>query len=282
MGRESRVRKLAWRLPLLTAVAIIASTSPASAGDEGDVGVHDRVVRVTARATVPGINVSSGADPDGCVWQVVIENDRLPVYDTDGTGLFSDTGRWFQRMCNGQPVEVNGFFVVPEGGGFAIPDLTEQALDALDPADPTWSASPNGTTVAMVTQMPTFLWVDGGYWNAAHTVRVETPSGRVWAEARGRPTVATFDSGDGAPTMCIGGGSAWAPGGSVSGAACSHTFRHSSAGTVGREMTVTVDFAVEGRTSVNPNPVPAGTISRTSPPVLVQVAEIQAIETNGR
>jgi hypothetical protein len=180
------VRKLTWRLPVLIAAVAAIPAAPAHAADEGEVGVRDRVIRVSARATLPGADVRSGGESDGCTWKLMIENDRLPVYDVDGRQLFSDTGRWFQRVCNGQPVDVNGLFVLPEGGGFSIPDLNEQALDALDPGDPTWSASPNGTTVPMVTQMPTYFWVDPTYWTATRTVRVETPSGRVWAEAVGR------------------------------------------------------------------------------------------------
>ena len=275
------MRKVAWRLSLLIVVASVSVAAPARAADEGEVGIHERVVRVAARATIPGVRVSGGADPDGCVWQVVIEDDRLPMYDTDGTGLFSDTGRWFQRMCNGQPVEVNGLFVVPEGGGFAIPDLAEQAFDALDPSEPVWSASPNGTTVAMLVQLPTWLWVEPGYWNAIFVARVATPSGRVWAEARARPTSATWDTGDGQSTSCDDGGTVWEPGSPATTISCSHTFRHSSAGTPGRPVTATVDFAVEGRTTTNPTVVAIGAISRTSPPLLVQVAEIQAIGTNG-
>ena len=278
------MRKLTWRLPVLIAAVAAIPAAPAHAADEGDVGVRDRVIRVSARATLPGADVRSGGESDGCTWRLMIENDRLPVYDVDGRQLFSDTGRWFQRVCNGQPVDVNGLFVLPEGGGFSIPDLTEQALDALDPGDPTWSASPNGTTVPMVTQLPTYFWVEPAYWTATRTVRVETPSGRVWAEAVGRPTVATFDAGDGTATRCESGGAVWAPGGASAAEAspCALTFRHSSAGTAGRELTATVEFAVEGRTSTNPTPAPAGTLARTSPPITVQVAEIQAVATASR
>ena len=95
------MRKVAWRLSVLIVVASLSAAAPARAADEGEVGIHERVVRVTARATIPGVRLTSSTDPDGCAWQVVIEDDRLPVYDTDGTSLFSDTGRWFQRMCNG-------------------------------------------------------------------------------------------------------------------------------------------------------------------------------------
>lgn len=276
------MRKLTWRLPVLIAAVAAIPAAPAHAADEGDVGVRDRVIRVSARATLPGADVRSGGESDGCTWKLMIENDRLPVYDVDGRQLFSDTGRWFQRVCNGQPVDVNGLFVLPEGGGFSIPDLNEQALDALDPGDPTWSASPNGTTVPMVTQMPTYFWVDPTYWTATRTVRVETPSGRVWAEAVGRPIAATFDAGDGTSARCEGGGAAWAPNHSADATPCSLTFRHSSAGTAGRDVAVTVEFAVEGRTSTNPTPAPAGTIARTSPPLTVQVTEIQAVATAGR
>ena len=277
------MRSIAWRFQLLTGLLAVAfaAPAPAYAADDGGVDVHDHVVHVHAHALIPGLEVHNSGEPDGCTWHLVIDNDRVPVYDVDGRPLYSDTGRWFQRICGGQPVDVNGFFVVPEGGGFSIPDVAVQARDQLDPPRPSWSASPNGTSVAMVAQMPTWLWVKPVYWNDAYIVRVETPSGRIWAEARATPSDTSWDTGDGQLTVCANGGTVWHPHATPTTADCVHTFRHSTAGTAGRAMTVTVNFAVTGRTSTNTTSAPVGAISRTSAPQLVQVGEIQAIGSNG-
>lgn len=268
------MRAGARRLPLLAALLSIAALPAAHAAQEDDVAIRDRVVHVAARAAVAPIAV--GGVEEGCVWIVLVQDDRHPMYDGDGESLYSDTGRWFQKRCNDEPVEVGGRLVIPEGGGYSIPEMAEQARDLLDPAKPTWSASPNGTTVPMLVQSPTWLWVTPAYWNTNFTVRVETPSKRVWTAATATPTSTVWNPGDGTSTQCATGGARWEPGAA---AGCSHTFRHSSAGTAGRPMTVTVLFAVSGRSFVAPVPAPVGTIERTSEPVLVQVAEIQALET---
>ena len=278
------MRTFVRRLPVLTLVLAAGFAGPAGAADDSGVAIYEQVVRVAARAAIAGVPIGGGAAPDGCVWEVAIVGDRLPVFTAEGEMLVSDTGRWFRRVCAGVVVGVNGFFVTPEGGGFVVPDLAEQAFDALDPISPVWSASPNGTTVPMLVQLPTWLWVEPRYWNGVFIARVETPSGRVWAEAQGRPVSALWATGDGQTVFCGVGGTVWAPGAPTRPPAggCSHTYRHSSAGTEGRAVTVTVNFAVEGATTTNPGAVPLGVISRTSPPVVVQVAEIQAVQTKGQ
>jgi hypothetical protein len=244
--------------------------------------VVDDVVEVTAVASVPGVSgVSDGDVIDTCTWRLVMTDDLVRgVYSPDGIRAYSDTGRWFQRECDGEVVAVNGFFVVPEGGGFLIGDLLEQALDALDPAAPTWGAAPDGDQVPMVVQMPTWLWVDSAYWDGTFAARAVTPSGRMWAEARGHPATATWEPGDGAAVVCTSAGEPWNDG-AGSKPTCSHTYRHSTAASGPLALTVTVAFEVDGITSIDPNPVPLGSISRTSAPAAVTVGEIQAIETSG-
>ncbi|MCB0993168.1 MAG: hypothetical protein KDB16_19470 [Acidimicrobiales bacterium] len=262
---------------LILAIATALATSPAGAADQGDVGVVENKVEIRASSTMEGEDW--GSDPD-CVYEVVVEDDIPgPVYDTDGTRLFSETGRWLRKICDGEETPVGGQVVFPEGDAFTIPDLLQQAVDSLDPAEPTWAASPNGTSVAMVTQMPVWLWVEPVYWGAAFDARVETPGGRVWAEAHAEPSFTTWSPGDGSTAVCEGPGRQWAPGLDASPTDCTHTYRTSTAGTTGYPMTVTVTFEVTGETSID-GPVALGPITRTSGPVVVQVGEIQAIETN--
>ena len=269
------MRACRWGLSLLILAAVLTAT-PAHAADEASAGIVDDVVVVRARETTPGERAGTQGE---CTYEVVIEDDRaFGVYELDGVRQYSDTGRWLRKTCNGTVVDVGGFFIFPEGGGFETPDVLAQALAALDPISPSWEASPDGVSVAMVTQMPASLWIEPGYWNGNFVVRAESPSGRVWAEARAVPTATTWSTGDGGTVSCPGPGSPPSENGPGS---CSYTYEHSTAGSAGVSMAATVTFDVVGTTSDDPTPRVVGQITRTSLPVLVTVGEIQAIETNG-
>ena len=194
--------------------------------------------------------------------------------------MYSDTGRWLEKSCEGETVAVGGLFNFPEGAGYSVPDMLQQALNALDPPEPGWGASPDGVVIAMVAQLPTALWVEQAYWSGNFVARVETPSGRVWAEAQAVPTTSTWEPGDGAVVNCVGGGQPWQPATGAAGSDCSHTYVRSTAGTAGYGMTVEVAFEVTGRTSTG-GASNLGQIFRSSAPVFVTVGEIQAIETSG-
>ncbi len=264
-----------WGLPLLTTLALLGPMV-AHAADEGSAGVVEDVVVVKAHETLPGERSGTNAE---CTYEVVIEDDDYhPVYSADGIRQYSDTGRWLRKICDGEVVNVGGSFVFPEGAGYNTPDLLDQAIDLLDPDPPSWGASPDGVAVAMVTQMPTSLWVEPSYWDGSFVVRAESASGRVWAEARAVPTATTWHPGDGRQVACAGSGE---PPIDAAPTSCSHVFERSTAGAAGFAMTVTVTFEVVGTTSDNASPTVVGEISRTSPAVLVTVGEIQAIETAG-
>jgi len=258
-------------------VAVVTLPTPVYAADQGDVGIVDDTVRVVAISTVAG--ESWGSDGD-CDYEVVIEDDiDMGIYEADGTRMYSDTGRWLRKSCGGVAVDVGGFLVFAEGEGYTTPDLLQQAIDVLDPPEPGWGASPDGVDVAMVTQLPTYLWVESAYWGGTFTARVETPTGRVWAEAVASPATSVWSPGDGSTVTCFG-GEPWNSGMESAGAACAHTYQQSTAGTDGAPMSVTVVFEVEGTTSTGGTQA-LGQISRTSTPILVTVGEIQAIETSG-
>lgn len=92
-------------LPLLI-VATLLTATPVGAADQGDVGIVDGTVRVVAIATIPG--ESWGSDND-CVYEVVIEDDiAFGVYEVDGTRMYSDSGRWLGKSCEGEAVAVDG------------------------------------------------------------------------------------------------------------------------------------------------------------------------------
>lgn len=266
-------------LSVLIVVLLLAVAGPARAADERPVGIVDDVVVVRAREILPGRSGGSAEDP-ACAWELIIEDDLVQggVYSLEGERLYSDTGRWFQKNCGSGPVEINGVFVVPEGGGFLVPDLVAQALDALDPRLPTWRASPDGVGVPMVAQMPVWLWVDPGYWDGHFAARAVTPSGRVWAEAAAIPVSTVWHMGDGSTVECRGGGE---PFDGEASPPCSHVFEHSTAGGGEFSVMATVTFDVLATSSLDPTPQIAGQISRTSAVVGVSVGEIQAVETAG-
>jgi len=278
MGGGGGVRIGHRGLPLLIIAGVVALSTPVYAADQGDIGIVDDTVRVIAIETIAG--ESWGTDSE-CTYEVVIADDvAFGVYEVDGTRMYADTGRWLRKTCEDTVVRVGDFFVFPEGAGYTAPDLLQQAVDVLDPLEPRWGASPDGVEVAMVTQMPTYLWVETAYWGGSFTARVETPSGRVWAEAEAIPASSAWSPGDGSTVTCLGGGEPWNPGMESAGAACIHTYRRSSVGTAGAPMTVTVTFEIAGTTSTG-GVQGLGQISRTSTPILVTVGEIQAIETSG-
>lgn len=269
-------------LPVLILAAVGAWAQPAGAADMAGFGPRDGVVDVAASSNDPGAGGagSGGGSASNCTWRVVIADDNArAIFGPSGERLFSDTGRWLQMECGGQVQAVDGQFALPEGGLVDVAALLAEAFSQLDPPVPAWSASPNGTTVPMVTQLPTWLWIDPGYWGGGFSARASTPSGRVWAEARATPVSASWEFGDGSAIEC-GAGAAFGAA-STGSAACTHTFRHSSAGSSGTTIAVTVTFSVEGVTSLGGTEA-LGEVSRTAGPVLVRVAEVQALETEGR
>ena len=257
--------------------ALLAMAGPVAAADEGEVGVADNIIYLTAEATIDGV---SWGEKSNCIYEVAVEDDvAFGVYGADLERLYSDTGRWLSMFCDGEEVVVDGWFVFSEGGAFSEPDLLEQAKRTLDPPSPIWGASPDGVDIPMVVQLPTWLWVDSAYWGANFVARVATPSGRIWAEAQAVPVTTTWSPGDGSTVVCAGPGSEWSVG--LEDPDCSHLYRHSTVASDGYPMTMTVEFQVWGSTSLNPGPALLGTVTRTSAPVVVQVGEIQAIESSG-
>lgn len=271
------------RVSVLIVAGVMASADPVGAADLAGFDPRGGVVDVGASSNDAGTGSSGSGSTEAsaCTWRVVIADDNVrAIFGPGGERLFSDTGRWLQMECGGQVQVVDGQFALPEGGVVDIAALLAEAYSRLDPPAPSWAASPNGTTVPMVTQLPTWLWIEPGYWGGGFVARASTPSGRVWAEARATPVSASWEFGDGSSVECAA-GAAFAAGSGVGTSPCTHTFRHSSAGTSGTSVAVTVTFSVDGVTSLGGTEA-LGDISRASAPVLVRVAEVQALETEGR
>jgi len=221
---------------------------------------------------------SGSTDP--CEWRVVIEDDfEFAIYDVDSLQTqHSATGRWLERWCPGiGAVDVNGFFVVPEGG---LVDPYQLALDALasvqiTPPAMRTSPSENGR---LYVQVPTWLWLDSTWWQ---TYEATANTGRVWSTVRATPVATTWELGDGQSVSCRGPGTPWRRGLSEDASSCTHTYRSSSAsrpgGTFSLEATVTLEVSWTSNVTGG-GTLPAITRSST---LAVEVGEIQAIGTRG-
>jgi hypothetical protein len=227
-----------------------------------------------------GSSGGGGATDDPCEWQVVIEDDfEFGIYDVDSLETqHSATGRWLQRWCPGiGAVDVDGYFLIPEGG---LVDPYQLALDALASvgiAPPAIRTSPseNGR---LYVQVPTWLWLDRTWWQSYEAT---ANAGRVWSTVKATPVATTWNLGDGGRVSCRGPGTAWRAGLPEDASDCTHTYRTSSAGQ--SDGTFTLQATVTLEVTWTSNVTGGGTlpaISRTST-LEVDVGEIQAIGTGG-
>lgn len=214
---------------------------------------------------------SDGGDPD-CWWVIVVADDiATSVFNQFGERLFSETGRWLMRVCEGMgAVAVDGWPVVPEGGEVDPGELASSARESVPIGAPLALTSP--AAGRLVVRMPTWLWVDSEWWQ---TYSATATAGRVSSTVTATPTRAVWSTGDGRTVEC-GAGSPWQPGLPDSAATCAHTYTVASpAG--GFDLSVTVEFEVAWTSNVGQ----AGTLSTISRSAgqTVQVGEIQAIGT---
>lgn len=275
---------------LLTAVSfVLVSAGQAWAGErpDGDGGAFvdsdGDPTAVAGEGGSGGGGAASGGGAgtdDSCEWHVVIEDDfEFFIYDVDSLEpQHSATGRWLERWCRGVgAVDVDGYFVIPEGG---LVDPYQLALDALAsvqiaPPGIRTSPSENGR---LYVQVPTWLWLDSTWWQ---TYEATANTGRVWSTVRATPVATTWELGDGSSVSCRGPGTPWRRGLSEDASSCTHTYRSSSSsqpsGTFDLEATVTLEVSWTSN-ATGGGTLPA--ISRSST-LDVEVGEIQAIGTRG-
>lgn len=261
----------------IAAAVLGVSAVPAAADDEGADAYVDGNGNPTAvaRDDVERASRSSGGESD-CVWEVVVGDDwTMAMYDADGTRLFSETGRWLQKVCDGSPVQVGDGFIVPEGGRVDPAALAAEARQSVPIASPTINTSPEADR-RLYTRVATWLWVDPGWWQP---YTATASAGRVSATVSARPVRALWSTGDGGGTTCDGPGVPWRPGMPEDATYCKHTYYHSSAGRSGDAYTlsVTVEFEVTWTSNVGLGGALAGVWRTASRPV--QVGEIQAVES---
>ena len=268
-------------LPWAASASSVPALADDAAGAGGTAGAYvDGSGNPTAEArevtVTPARSAGSGA-ASNCTWRVLNADDtRVAMYDADGTRLTSPTGRWLERVCDGQAVAVNGAFAVPEGQRSVDPAvLARQARQSVAIPEPPISTSPRSDR-KLYTRVPTWLWIDGGWWRAYSAT---ADAGGVSTTAVATPVRAIWDMGDGGRTICTGPGTPWRPGLPDSEAKCSYLYKNSSAGQRAGTftMSVTVEFAISWTSSIGPGGGLAP-ITRSAS-TAVQVGEIQAIET---
>jgi len=218
---------------------------------------------------------SSGARDDGCRWSVVVVDDsEFAVYDEEGRRLYSDTGRWLQRTCDGSPDMVGGSYLVPQGAPVDPRTLATQAVASVAIPRPALFTSP--TNDRLYTQVRTWLWLDDAWWRGYSAT---ASAGGATTTVTATPRRAVWLAGDGGGTTCNGPGVEWRRGMRDDATYCSYTYRHSSAQQQGGKYTlsVTVWFEVTWTSNTGDSGgLPA--ISRTASRQ-VEVGEVQALET---
>ena len=208
---------------------------------------------------------------------IVRDDTEVPVFNADGERLFSETGRWYAEVCDGDDLLAPGGNLVPEGGLVDPLELALEARDTVPIAHPAIHTSPDGDgDRRLYTQVQTWLWVDESWWQP-YTVTVR--AGQVETTLTANPVRAVWDTGDGETTTCIGPGVAWRPGMADDATYCKHTYRHSSAGRPGGTypLTVTIEFDVTWTANVGVGGTLAG-VTRSATRE-VAVGEIQAVES---
>lgn len=275
MGGGGWVRAV--RLLIVATTLLVLVASPAAADSESD-GFIDPVdgptVEVGDGVSTPGGGGAPG--DDDCVWRVAIADDLdMGIFDVDGTQLFSETGRWLERVCNGSVQVINGMGIVPEGGAVDPAELASEARASIPIGGPGIATSPDADrqTYAQVT---TWLWIDGSWWK---TYTATATAGRVSATVTATPVSALWSTGDGTTVDCHGPGVEWRRGLDDDDTYCSHVYRQSSAGREGGAypLEVTVGFEVAWFSNVGPSGTLDG-LERSSSRSL-RVGEIQAVET---
>jgi hypothetical protein len=260
-----------------------AETRPPSGPGGGGAYVDGGTPTATAQdgGSAPGSGSGGGtATPDPCHWEVVIDDDfKFGIYSVDTLETqHSKTGRWLQYVCPGiGAVDVNGFYLIPEGGLVDPAALAADALSSIGIAAPAIRTSPSSSG-RLYVQIPTWLWLDQTWWK---TYRATASAGRVTATVVARPVRTSWSPGDGSSVSCAGRGTPWEAGLPDDATDCKHTYRNSSArhqgGTFGLKASVTLEVTWTSNTGAG-GALPA--ITRTST-LDVEVGEIQAIGTGG-
>lgn len=217
--------------------------------------------------------------PSSCKYMTLDVPPNTPVFRSDGTQIPTDaSGRWFEKRCyEATETEVYGERMFSQGSFSGSPvfvpartptDLRDEAFGHLALPAPSAAMSPAGD---QTVQFPTWLWVDDDW--AARSSAVSVPGVTVVVTATPERTV--WDTGDGAMVVCAGPGRPYDS--SVPDEAqqtdCSHTWTR----TGDYQLAARIDWHVTWRVEGAPGGGDLGVVSRSTPPIRVRVAEIQAL-----
>lgn len=251
---RSRDRRLAFASGAGVIAVMVASTAPAAADDgwgtvdcgqtpvpQCDLHVGDTagtpaspsVGQAEQPASGGGEGVAGGQNLASCGYRP--SKFEAPV-GAVGTGLFPSAA-WYDGLCMTSGV-ITGPVQVPLRRPV---DVARLARDQLGLLAPRIASSPR---TAQLVQLPTWLWLAGGWQDVLATASV--PGVSVTATAR--PESITWSMGDGATVSCTGPGTPYRSGVDPRSSSpdCGHTYRRSSAGAPGHEFAVsaTVHWAV--------------------------------------
>jgi hypothetical protein len=249
----------------------------------------------------PDRSTVRGPDHDPCIYRSLSAHELLAwhiSYAWQGNDDPPDPGpdafygddpqtRWALAHC---PADVGREVLVwwPIGGrppASLISALRARARDSVPFPVLAQRGAPSGDRDApFITQLPTWLWVDGTRWHAVHADA--TIPGIVAVTATGVPMRIRWDPGTGDPEIrCEGPGVPYDPTqpDDRQATTCSYTYRHSSAmAPNGRTYPLTLavewDVTWECSPGCGRGPMPPVTITTTRQ---VWVAELQALNDRG-
>src|SRR5205085_8426291 len=118
----------------------------------------------TAEASTGASKSGGSAAPQSdCVWQLINRDDGASaMYDANGNRIYSPTGRWYQKVCDGASVELNGSFAIPESAPVDPADLAQQARQSVAIPVPPLSTSPPADR-KLYTLVPTLVLGDADW-----------------------------------------------------------------------------------------------------------------------
>jgi hypothetical protein len=248
-----------------------AGTAPAdrmAAGPDGRVVCRDGVGEVT-ECFIEGQGWIGG---DGCRYLSFGSSDR----PSDATG----PGAWYQRTCR-TPSGVAGEVVwLPDPQAPGPAELGRIAASRLVLPRPVVVVNPPVAAPQLVA-LPTWLWVEPGWWGVSRSASVTVPGVVVTATAT--PLRVVWSMGDGTSVTCDGPGTPYRTGGGDPAAGspdCGHIFRQGSAGRPGGVFEVSARVTWRVVWSGGGSSGVAGPLfSATTVPV--RVVEVRSVNTGG-
>lgn len=284
---RSRGRRLALASGAGVIAAMVASTEPAAADDGwgtvdcGQAPVPQCDLQAGGTAGTPaspgvgqaGQPAAGGGSDDAAGGQNLANCGYRPSgYEAPvgvvGTGLFPSAA-WYDGLCTASGV-ITGPVQVPSRRPV---DVARLARDQLGLPAPRIASSPR---TAQLVQLPTWMWLAGGWRDVSATASV--PGVSVTATAR--PQTITWSMGDGVTVSCAGPGTPYRSGVDPRSSSpdCGHTYRRSSAGAPGQEFAVsaTVHWAVTWSGAGQSGTFPELTTTSTT---RFRVVESQALNT---